>query len=418
MAAQATKGKKALESINYEEAIQEYTAAIKESPTSPDYFIQRSIAYQRTKKFDEALDDAEQGVINAQKRAKKELITEAQFRRAVALYSLSRYGDADFVLNLVKQRNPDHKQAAMWINKNALAVKSLSEDDERRKCNVKENPTSKATAESSKGKDVEITQDSSAKKENTTSTGESTAASSATVALQQTPADKIRYEWYQNTEKVFFTLLAKGVPKEKAQIDISTRSLNITFPLITGSSYDLTLEPLFAPVQSKDCTTRIMPSKVEITLVKAVPGQKWPALETNEPLSSGEIPVVGAKPPTEDIVKPIVSSETKPTGPAYPTSSKSGPKDWDKITKDLRKADNSGKEGAKEDDNDDDDDYEGDEANAFFKKLFKGASPEMQRAMMKSYTESNGTALSTNWEEVSQAKVETLPPDGMEAKKW
>jgi len=68
---------------------------------------------------------------------------------------------------------------------------------------------------------------------------------------------------------------------------------------------------------------------------------------------------------------------------------------------------------------DDDDDYEGgDEANHFFKKLFKGSSPEVQRAMMKSYTESNGTALSTNWEEVSKGKVDTLPPDGMEAKGW
>ena len=38
--------------------------------------------------------------------------------------------------------------------------------------------------------------------------------------------------------------------------------------------------------------------------------------------------------------------------------------------------------------------------------------------MMKSYTESNGTALSTNWEEVSKGKVETSPPTGMEARKW
>ena len=37
---------------------------------------------------------------------------------------------------------------------------------------------------------------------------------------------------------------------------------------------------------------------------------------------------------------------------------------------------------------------------------------------MKSYVESNGTALSTNWEQVKQGKVETSPPDGMTAKKW
>jgi len=37
---------------------------------------------------------------------------------------------------------------------------------------------------------------------------------------------------------------------------------------------------------------------------------------------------------------------------------------------------------------------------------------------MKSYVESNGTALSTNWKEVGAGKVETKPPQGMEARKF
>lgn len=66
----------------------------------------------------------------------------------------------------------------------------------------------------------------------------------------------------------------------------------------------------------------------------------------------------------------------------------------------------------------DDLDYGGDEANFFFKKLYGSADDDTKRAMMKSYMESNGTVLSTNWSEVGQGKVETAPPDGMEAKKW
>jgi suppressor of G2 allele of SKP1 len=38
--------------------------------------------------------------------------------------------------------------------------------------------------------------------------------------------------------------------------------------------------------------------------------------------------------------------------------------------------------------------------------------------MMKSYQESNGTALSTNWDEVKKETVKTQPPEGLEAKKW
>jgi suppressor of G2 allele of SKP1 len=36
--------------------------------------------------------------------------------------------------------------------------------------------------------------------------------------------------------------------------------------------------------------------------------------------------------------------------------------------------------------------------------------------MMKSFSESNGTALSTNWDEVGKKRVEVTPPDGMIAK--
>lgn len=90
---------------------------------------------------------------------------------------------------------------------------------------------------------------------------------------------------------------------------------------------------------------------------------------------------------------------SKPAGPAYPTSSRSGPKDWDKI-------------------GDGEDVEDGQDVNFFFKNLYKNATPEQQRAMMKSFTESNGTSLSTDWNDVKGRTVETSPPDGVEAKKW
>lgn len=103
-------------------------------------------------------------------------------------------------------------------------------------------------------------------------------------------------------------------------------------------------------------------------------------------------------PATTSSAARISKATTK--APAYPTSSKSGPKDWDNIGKD------------------DDDEDDAKDVDHFFKQLYKGSTPEQQRAMMKSYLESNGTALSTDWNEVSKGKVETKPPTGMEAKKW
>jgi suppressor of G2 allele of SKP1 len=38
--------------------------------------------------------------------------------------------------------------------------------------------------------------------------------------------------------------------------------------------------------------------------------------------------------------------------------------------------------------------------------------------MMKSFVESGGTVLSTNWEEVGKKKVDVKAPDGCEYRKW
>jgi suppressor of G2 allele of SKP1 len=46
----------------------------------------------------------------------------------------------------------------------------------------------------------------------------------------------------------------------------------------------------------------------------------------------------------------------------------------------------------------------------FLQKIYKDASPEAQRAMLKSITESQGTVLSTNWEDVGARHVEPQPP--------
>ncbi|KAK8209058.1 Cochaperone protein [Zalaria obscura] len=406
---QAKRGAAALEAGNYAEAIREYTAALAVSPTSPDYLIKRSTAYQRSSppNMQAASSDADQAVISAQKRAKRELILEAQKRRAIALFGLERFEDAAFVFDIVKRMDPKEKTLPIWERKINDRLSKLREEGKLESAvTVKEIPE----LEASKTEQAPTT-----KTEN---------APPVPTPTSQTPASKIRHDWYQNSENVYFTLMVKGVPKDKASVHIEPSSLSISFPLVTGSIYDFSLDPLFAAVDTSKSTFSVMSTKIEVVLKKAQPGQKWSALEGTErpalPTDSAK-EVDSAAKIAEHVLRP---SATQPAAPSYPTSSRSGPKNWDKLAEDLtakkpKKDDGEkGKVQQKDEDDFDYDDEGGDAVNGFFKKLYAGASPEVQRAMMKSFTESNGTALSTNWEEVSKGKVETTPPDGMEAKKW
>lgn len=159
-----------------------------------------------------------------------------------------------------------------------------------------------------------------------------------------------------------------------------------------------------AAVDPTMSSSRTLLMKVELTLAKAQPG-KWPTFGREELTK----PDTSALPPVDNTAAvaaaapPVLSESTngqKPKAPAYPTSSRTGPKDWENITK-----------------AEDDDEAEGG-VDDFFKKLYGNSSDDQKRAMMKSFQESNGTTLSTNWDEVGAAPVPTNPPDGVIAKKW
>lgn len=378
---QAARGAAALAANQYDEAIKHYTDAIHAMPSAVTYYIKRSTAYQRSSKYSEALADAELAVVLAHKRGRRELIKDAQLRRGIALYFLGQYANAEHVLNIVKKLDEKEKTLGVWNAKVAAKLKDIPEGNEQRTVTAQEVP------------DVELpkSDEKPAPKETT--------ATTAPKPIVPTPADKIKHDWYQNNETVTFTLLAKGVPKDKATVDISKDSLSISFPIeATGSDFDYTLDPFYAEVDPAQSSYRVLSTKIEVSLKKATPGVKWHALE-------GDRKVDASTEAKTTIPSHILSEKSTnlEAAPAYPTSSKSGVKNWDKLAKD---------------DLSDDDDVEGDEATRFFKKLYKGAGEEQQRAMMKSYQESGGTVLSTDWNSVGSKFVAPEPPEGMEAKKY
>jgi suppressor of G2 allele of SKP1 len=194
------------------------------------------------------------------------------------------------------------------------------------------------------------------------------------------PQSRVRHEWYQSENSVIVSIFIKNVKKETVDVYMTEHSVSVTVKLPTGSDYSLELDPLAHEIVPKESKYEVLSTKIEIKLKKANAGIKWGVLEGEDSLA-GSISGGGGK-------------------LSYPSSAKHA-KNWDALEKEISK---------------EQDKPEG-EVNALFQQLYKDADDDTKRAMLKSYTESSGTCLSTNWNEVSKSKVETKPPEGMEAKK-
>ncbi|KAL9579669.1 MAG: hypothetical protein Q9212_004971 [Teloschistes hypoglaucus] len=409
---QAAKGAAALSSKDFSTAVTHYTDAISVNSQAVDYYIKRSTAYTRTSPPDytAAFTDAEIALKLASVRGKREFIIQAQLRRAIALFGLEQYGNSRSCFNWVKEMNKDEKTLQIWEMKITNKLNALSEDDEKAKITVERLPEVQVPsqkAQSAKPQDATEPAKHAPEKTETPSKPDSV----------QTPANKIRHEWYQTQDTVVVSLFAKGVPKDKATIDIQARSLAISFPLVTGSEYDFSLDPLYGTVDPTTSTAKVMGTKVDFTLKKTTAGEMWPTLESAETITDSKDEKSEGEEAQEVKRALPVEPATKP-GPVYPTSSKSGPKNWDKLADELTKKKKEKKNGEEGEDDGLEDFEGGDPVNGFFQQLYSRADPDTRRAMMKSYQESNGTALSTNWSEVGKGKVETQPPDGMEAHRW
>lgn len=179
----------------------------------------------------------------------------------------------------------------------------------------------------------------------------------------------IRHDWYQSDAKVVISVMLKNAKDKNYIVDIEKERVHMT-----ADGYELDVK-LFAPIDVERSSYKDFPSKVEITLAKEV-GIRWDTLEEKlEPK-----PVMTAPPPIHK-------------------------KNWDSLAKEVEKSEE--KEAQSEE-----------ALQRLFKKIYGSSSPEVQKAMNKSFSESGGTVLSTNWNEVAKDKVDVKPPEGCEFRKW
>ncbi|KAK3328203.1 SGS domain-containing protein [Cercophora scortea] len=469
------KGVEAVHNKDYAAAVPLFDKAL-ESSDSPAWLLARAQAQQQLKNYDAALRDAELAYHVAADRGSgtsRKLMIDAQYRRATIYFKLGRYADSDccakWSMNLAEgrparendgvEKNVDKdgkytltyedavadkksqpgqngtgggaaalasattaktgfenewNRAYAWRSQALGMMKGLPEDHPGRKVSV-----TKIPARPVKQKAEPVVDASDDEQPASAPAGKTTKADSPAPGSVPDEKLKLRVDFYQTNQAVTVSIFVKDVKKDDLRVEFSENQVQIA-PLSREAA------PYVKPGDRESSSTFVLgggivpsgsrwsatPRKIELVLQKAIPGVKWGkwgeekigavASEEVQTAASSSQP---AAQPSANQAQPLpakknTSAPPKPTGaPAYPTSSKSGPKNWDKVV-----------------DGEDDDDSK--DVNAFFKTLYKGATPEQQRAMMKSFIESNGTALSTDWSDVGNRTVETVPPEGVEAKKW
>ncbi|NXG04966.1 SGT1 protein, partial [Sakesphorus luctuosus] len=193
-----------------------------------------------------------------------------------------------------------------------------------------------------------------------------------------------RYDWYQTESQVIVTIMVKNAQKDDVSVQFSGKEMSASVRLPSGENFNLKLDLLHSIVPEQS-TFKVLSTKVEIKMKKPE-AVRWEKLE-----GQGD--------------SPKLKQFTPDTQHLYPSSSHYT-RNWDKLVVEIKEEEKNEK-------------LEGDAAlNKLFQQIYSDGTDEVKRAMNKSFMESGGTVLSTNWSDVGKRKVEVNPPDDVEWKKF
>jgi suppressor of G2 allele of SKP1 len=87
-----------------------------------------------------------------------------------------------------------------------------------------------------------------------------------------------RHDFYQTDSAVYISVYVKGCKAEEVEVKFAEDSLALTITS-PSASHELHISPLYASVEASASSYKVLGSKVEITLRKAIVGVQWKKLQ-------------------------------------------------------------------------------------------------------------------------------------------
>jgi len=363
------KAKEAFVDDDFELAVDLYTQALELDPNNALLYADRAQAHIKLDSFTEAVADATKAI------QLDPSMSKAYFRKGTACMKLEEYQTAKAAL----------EAGAALVPGDNRFTKLIKECDERIAEEEMEIPPATTRPVTVA---IRTTIASASSESSPNANASDYEASSDSIVQSAVPVKpRFRHDYYNSATEVVLTIFAKGIPKDNVSVEFGEQILSVVVDVPGEEPYHY--QPrLFGKIVPEKCKYIVLSTKIEIRLFKAETIH-WTSVEFSD------------KKALPQKVNTPASASQRPT---YPSSKSKV--DWDKLEAEVKKEEKDEK-------------LDGDAAlNKFFRDIYKDADEDTRRAMSKSFVESNGTVLSTNWKDVGQKKVEGTPPDGMELKKW
>jgi len=400
------KGNECFVSEDYDRAVDLYSSALAQDSSLLECYAAKAQAYIRSEKYDLAKQEADRGIdvlrgIAAHETDAKpsDELKKCLQRSGVASFHLGKYKEAKNTFSEAKKLDNADKGITQWMTWCDEKRAKFGDDASKKSLPSTQPGTSSKQATSQQSSSTCTTSSSNSTSDSHTNKADAdkSAVPSTTVkpaetnsaaessAISEMPVPKIKHDWYQTETHVIIEVRIKKLDPKDVVVEFQEVSLSVTAKLATGSDYSLELD-LAHPIIPDQSSYKVLSTKLEIKLRKGE-GVRWNALEGDgkAPLPGGALPTASA---TEGVKAPYASG-----------------RDWNKVEKLLAAEAEEKKEGEQA-------------LNEMFQKIYSDANDDVRKAMNKSFSESGGTVLSTNWNDIGAAKTDVKPPDGMEFKKW